>query len=224
MLEMLTIAPKQSVVPGPTDLVGSYSRAAGQLAGYYGEVPESQFVTANQIRALSGAAGTAVNTNTSWLKFYIDGLTLFVSRVSLTYSANWDTLNSQGLIFGQKQVTILGKKYKCRSFKTLPPGQSQAGSIVAGNEWDRLLSNISTETGLARQEGTKWGSNLFTPSQLGFNQGSGDYVLCQEVNTDLANRVWMRGFNSVASAGGVFQNQSSSYNNMGWRPVLELIP
>lgn len=223
MLEILAMAKANPLPPGPTTLVGSYSRAQGQLAGYYGEVPESAFISANDLRSMLSPAGTAVNANTSWLKFTLDGKTLFVSRLSLTYSGNWDSLNAQGLIFGQKVVTIKGKKYKCRSFKTLPPGQSQAASIPAGNEWDRLLSNICTETNLPRQEGGKWGSNLFTPSQLGFNQGNGDYVICQEVNTDLSNRVWMRGYNSVNSAAGVFQNQSNTYNNMGWRPVLELV-
>lgn len=220
MLEMI-IAGGPAKLPGSDTFIGEYIRPDGTgHTGYYGVVAPDEFITLSQLKSATGVTGQAVVNETSWLKFYIDGAILYVAKTAVVHSMNWEELNARGVIFGGKIITIKGQRFKVRSFKTLGPGISAGGSIVAGNEWDRLLSNVSTE-GLARQEGGKWAS--FTPGELGLNANVGSFTICQEYNTNTSGQVWVRGLNTVGGSGGVFSNQSNTYTYMGWRPVLELI-
>lgn len=222
MLELLMCKKKSGSVPGGNQLIGYYQTPnnPARYTGYYGLVDPADFITSTALRSALNPPGistpASMTTNFKWMKFLLDGKILFVATTTVVYSSNPDQLNGAGLMNGSRQISVLNMPYKIRVLKTLI-GDS-GSSIPIGNEWDRLLSNVSDKTGLARQEGDKWAA--LTPTQLGFDQGNGSFSICPEIKD---NQIWMRGYNAVDNGGGVFSNQSSSYNLMGWRPVLELV-
>src|SRR5690606_4437313 len=80
---------------------------------FLGEVPASEFITGGALASAIGlTAGTAHNTNEPWLKFVLDGKTLYVAKKTFRRSITWNQIHARGAVFGTRTVVIQGNTYK----------------------------------------------------------------------------------------------------------------
>ena len=99
--------------PGPKAL-----RGGNLQAGFFGEVPVSEFITGDELaRRIGLTAGVSQFSNEPWLKFSYLGKVEFVAKKSFRHSISWDDINAVGAVFGNKTININGKTYKVRLMK-----------------------------------------------------------------------------------------------------------
>ena len=75
--------------------------------GYFGEVPASRFITGDNLASRIGlTAGSSINSNTNWLKFYWHGMVVYIAKTSIRYSVSWSMINNarghMGFCLGNK--------------------------------------------------------------------------------------------------------------------------
>lgn len=220
---------QNSTVPGPTKLIG------GNLqAGFYGEVPTSEFITGDELARMIGlTAGTSQNSNGGWLKFSYLGKTEFIAKKTFRHSISWDAINNVNAIFGNRTISIRGKIYKIRLIKGKTEGNqndssSCKGGIIKGSEWNKLMLPIHknapsnwADKGNVNSPTENWNvgytdADLFTRSSA----GNGNYSWCQEYGQNTDYRL-LRGGRGVSGSGDV--RPSNASDSFGWRPVLELV-
>lgn len=190
--------------PGPTELIASYARNDTQLAGYYGTVAGSAIGMTNIINLCAAvpAFGTYIDGSTTWryynhpstwLKFHLDGKTLFTPVKPLGSGISWNDLYNLGMVYGRDDIGIPGTDqtgvsqsciaefnsylYRVRLMSISPSVGLTATSTTTlqspdweiGSEWVRLFYNIVSLAGLKNQEGDKWAS--LTPDALGLLSG-----------------------------------------------------
>ncbi len=217
---------------------GSQLMIAGDMhSGFYGEVPVSDFFNGDQIASAIGlTAGTAYNRDEPWLKFNLDGKTLFVAKKPYRHSLSWNQINAVNAVYGNRTVTHHGDEYIVRLLKTslTDPFDASSGydtEPTHGSEWNRLMYPICAPTGNSTYD------NITDPSFPGFNTwanydqgtdllllstaGNGSYSWCQETHSMNASQRASRGHNWVSRV--VPFTSSSAASNGGWRPCLELI-
>lgn len=214
--------------PGPATL------AAGTMtAGYYGLVPTADFIDGATLAGVCGLTdGTLQNSTTDWMKFSLDGKTLFVPQKNIRHSISWASLNTATLIFGSKIITILGNSYKVRLFKGCPPGLVKSGNengwdtiSTVGSEWNRLMYHVagkpfSDSSNTLASEGITVG-DWATYSETVLNvTGSGSTSWCQETHAGNSLYQLFRGGLGVARNNGISRTTTIG---CGWRPVLEPI-
>jgi hypothetical protein len=204
--------------------------AGNMEAGFYGEVPASEFVTGNALATAIGlTAGTAINSTQPWLKFALNGKTLYVAKKHFRHKISWDNINAVGAVYGTKTVAIGGQTYKVRLLKTSlidPMSDPFDWAEVIGSEWNKLMHPIHVKAGTqswSRNQGVdpdvvNWGIN-YTDVDLETNVYAS---YCQEkIGT---SNVISRGFPGVdhdASSGG--SGPPAITSKQGWRPCLELV-
>lgn len=255
MLEMILGGkPGSSLIsdtgPGPTVLIGSYSRAPNQLAGYYGtlSITEMGLSGPSEFYSLTGTGSYGINivNPNLWYKFHIDGKTLFTPSRPCRARIAWQTLYALGMVSGtddnglppsgvaavkqDKKITIGGYIYRVRLWHGAPANPTRLGSVsggydvndptvLYGSEWNRLLYNIVSTTGLAGQEGAKWAN--ITPGSLGVNYSYGKNVICVECNSGDSRWVFLRsGSTAISNTSATIATLTS--DDQGWWPVLEL--
>lgn len=123
-----------------------YIIAGNKEAGFYGFVQPKEFgeivgnVTGktamagdNLALAIGLAQGTAINSNTPWMKFSSKGKVVFVPVKPLRHSVSWDSIYKQGAVFGDD------------SDNKSAPG-SRSGSLISinGNTNSIVLSGENT--------------------------------------------------------------------------------
>ena len=82
--------------PGPSELI-----AGDEEAGYFGTVSSSNLIDGNSLASELGITqGTSINSTTDWLKFALDGKTVFVTKKSIRHSISWETLYLAGAVYG----------------------------------------------------------------------------------------------------------------------------
>lgn len=236
--------------PGPATMIGSYSRAPDQLAGYYGtlSITDLGLTDAAQFYSLTGTGSLGLNivNPNLWYKFHIDGKTLFTPSRPCRANIAWQTLYARGMVSGtddngvipsgvaavkqDKKITIGNYIYRVRLWHGAPANPTRLGStsggydandptVLYGSEWNRLLYNIVSTTGLAGQEGDKWAS--ITPSSMGVNYSYGKSVICVECNSGDSRWVFIRsGSTAISNTSATIATLTS--NDQGWWPVLEL--
>lgn len=220
---------KKSLGPGPKKLIG------GNLqAGFYGEVPTSDFITGDELARMIGlTAGRSQYSDEPWLKFSYLGKTEFVAKKTFRHSISWDTLDKANAVFENRTIKIGDHTYKVR----LPKGKSEGkqddissayGSINHGSEWNKLMLPIH------KNAPSNWANkdNVNSPTEnwnVGYTDadlftypsaGAGTYSWCQEYGSNISYRLF-RGITDVSSSGHSYPSRDYSY--LGWRPVLELI-
>src|SRR5690554_5978523 len=80
-----------NVGPGPQELI-----AGNPGAGFYGEVPVSELITGDLLASTIGLTeGTVLHSNEPWLKFALDGKTLYVAKKPFRHSIPWDQIHAQ---------------------------------------------------------------------------------------------------------------------------------
>ena len=162
-----------------------------------------------------------------WVKIKDGDKTLLICDRVILVNVSWDDLNGMGFIFGQT-VTIDGARYKCR---VLTGGSNRrnsdyyAGGTPTNNEWDRFITREEVITGLPAP----------VSSDLDSNQNSTDlnsthnkfwnwfyvYSWCQETWAEGASTRARRGCRSAR--GWDYSSASYRYENLGFRPVLEVL-
>lgn len=219
----------KGIVPGPTKLIGGNSQA-----GFYGEVPASEFITGDELaRRIGLTAGTSQFSNEPWLKFSYMGKTEFIAKKPFRHSISWNVINAVNAVFGNRTIDIGGKTYKIRLMKGKTEGKqndssSYQGAINKGSEWNKLMLPIH------QKAPSNWAfkNNVNSPTEnwnVGYTDndlfthndaGNGPYSWCQECGESTSYHLY-RGFGGVSSAySSVPFNDNHSF---GWRPVLELV-
>lgn len=218
-----------STVPGPSSLIG------GNLqAGFYGEVPTSEFITGDELaRKIGLTAGKSQFSNEPWLKFSYLGKTEFIAKKPFRHSISWNNINVANAVFGNRTIKIGDNTYKIRLPKGKNEGKqndssSYTGSILHNSEWNRLMLPIHQKApsnwaykGNVKSPTENWNvgytdADLFTH----MNAGNGVFSWCQEYGESTSFRLFRDGA-GVSSAGS--NTPSYSDSNYGWRPVLELV-
>lgn len=218
-----------NTVPGSTKLIG------GNLqAGFYGELPTSEFITGDELAAKIGlTAGISQYSNEPWLKFSYLGKIEFISKKSIRHSISWGDLNTFNLVYGNKKIDIDGNMYKIRLMKGKTEGKQNdrtqyRGVINQNSEWNKLMLPIHYNA----PDRWQYSDNVNSPTEnwnIGYTDrdllthsdyGEGSYTWCQEYGELYNTRVY-RGNYGVSYSES--QNYSSGYSGFGWRPVLELV-
>ncbi len=205
---------------------------------FLGEVPIGELISGDALASLVGlSAGTAINDNEPWLKFYdeVDQKTKFIARKTFRRNISWDDINAVDCVYG-KEITIQGKQYICRLIKGansdpyvgITPGLDLEGTW--GSEWNRLMYPICAPTGNSTQD------NITDPDFPGFNtwasysqqelnitnsNANGGYSICQETIAVDTTRCLLRGFQGVGQLTAIAFTTPAL--NFGWRPLLELV-
>ena len=151
---------------------------------------------------------------------------LICDRGLLAY-VSWDDLNAQGLVFG-KNITIDGQQYKLRVLtggSSYRGGDGYSGGTPTNNEWDRIIVNEAGFGGLPTPASSDLDS---TQNSTDFNSAHNQYwnwfymySWAQEVYTGNSAGRAVRGFSSARFWS--YYTSSSRYDNIGWRPVLEVL-
>ncbi len=211
---------------------------------FLGEVPSNQLITGNTLAShFNLTQGVSQNSNEPWLKFILDGKTLYVSKKPFRHSISWNHLNDLDLVFGNRTIDIDGKEYRIRLLKgvssdpiSVPSLDNEHGGYdlewTYGSEWNRifypLIPNPSRQDHLPSypysNEGIlfgQWGN--YTETELGINDsaGYGYRTWTQESRLENLNTKSGRGHYGVLRAG--FVDAGNSLIHRGWRPVLELV-
>src|SRR5690606_22988294 len=94
--------------PGPQTLVGH-----NDSAGFFGEVPVEDLVSGDALASELGlTAGTSINSNSPWLKFFLDDKIYFVAKQPYRHSISWDNINAVGAVDGSNIILIDGFSYR----------------------------------------------------------------------------------------------------------------
>ena len=202
---------------------GSPGVQAGQYdvttdTGYYGFVPASEFITGLDLATLTGfTAGTNQNSDAGWLKFYVGPTAvcnttpgtakcIFIAKQTLKHSASWNQINTAGLVYGTRNITVLGQTYSVRLMT--------GGTVLHGtdSEWPQFMYRVHVD-----QPGNNDSWGTFSDSELSVAVGNGFRTWTQErIGTEAT--YW--GF-SITN--WYKTNSSTTAIGYGWRPVLELV-
>lgn len=219
--------------PGPNTFTG-YTEE--DCKGFFGEVPSTELITMSDLTSQLGVTqGTAQNLDASWLKFYLDGRILFVSKKTIRHSISYDHLRNKGVIDGSKIITINGLQYRVGLLSGID--DDYAGEVITGynrsfimrSEWNRLMYNVASDAGFDTEQqkqgqiGDNWVEYPQDDSTNGLNisVGNGGFSWTRNLDPSNSNHAVHRGYYSATY---VLPSWTSNvYTFYGWRPVLELI-
>jgi len=221
---------KKSLGPGPTKLIGG-----NEEAGFYGEVPTSDFITGDELARMIGlTAGTSKFSNEPWLKFSYMGKTEFVAKKTFRFSISWNSINAVNAVFGNRTIKIGDNTYKIRLMKGKTEGKQNDSSSISGNinkgsEWNKLMLPIHKNA----PSSWKYPNNVNSPTEnwnVGYTDndlltdksaGYGTSSWCQEYGENTAEHL-TRGLYGVSFASRIASYYDGNGHG-GWRPVLELV-
>lgn len=163
-----------------------------------------------------------------WIEVNDGNKKLLISDRVLLTRVTWDELNTQELISG-KEITIDGQKYKIRllsggtSYRSSSNGYD--GGYPTTNEWDRIITNESSLSGLPKPTSTDLDTALNSTDYNGEHNNiwhwHGIFSFCQEVYSQNSSARVIRGHYSPRFLNYI--NSSTRYSYYGWRPVLEVL-
>lgn len=204
-------------------------------AGFYGEVPASEFITGDELCSMVGITeGISQFSNEPWLKFAYLGDLVFVAKKPIRHSISWNHINEKGCVFGEKIVTIEGQRYKVTLLKTKTEGKQDVssgyqGAILHNSMWNRLMGQIHEEAPSNwaypdNMENTlvNWGIN-YTDEDLYTHgdYGNGFLSWCQEYGPNTNFRMTRGGYGVSYSYPG---DPGSTSKDHSFRPALILVP
>lgn len=224
----INVNPPQALSPPSEIGVGSF----------LGEVAGTEFITGpDLVTALAFNSGVLHNETVSWLKFKLDGRTLYAAKRSVKHSVTYRSLRDANLVFGTRTVVVNGLTYKVRLFKTsmveLDDYSSPAASYdhpdTHHSEWNRLMYHVVAKpyifvANTVASEGITegdWAS--YSEEDLEFRNAwnlNGGNSWCQET-AGLGGSAWGRGFKGVSSH--TIYTIDTGGQSASWRPVLELV-
>ena len=148
---------------------GNQTLLAGDMdAGWYGEVPTSEFLRGDELAdALGVTEGVGQEPDAGWLKFARNGTQIFVQKRSMQHSISWDHTYSRGLVYGTdddglfprdtptnqlRHIEIGGELYKVRLLTgaasdpiDATKGDSEDSctfDLGGGSEWNELIYRV----------------------------------------------------------------------------------
>lgn len=225
--------PEHVFIPGASAVV-----AGDTTAGYYGQVEQSQLIDYRLLTDMLGVKGRNPSAGGGWLKFSLDGKTLFMSMKPVLQDVTYKELYQKGLVYGvdgpgthpygdpvnqNRVVHLWGHNYRVRlmsgstedpvvdadSWRGLEDHASQVGS-----EWDRLMIKVDARPNPNETE-PKWAS-----LESG-DIGSGE-AWVQEKAGRTENGLDYRIGRRVGYSNNETENTAGN-SESAWRPVLELI-
>lgn len=232
---------------GPTALIGGDA-----TAGLYGEVPASEFITGGDLAMAIGlTAGTLHHDTIPWLKFALDGKTLYVPQKSIRYNLTWQDIYQAGAVYGvdgygpypsgtnadqNTTVTIGTSDYRVRLLRGVNADfvNSSFGYDISnthGSEWNRLLypahsgnhSNTSNPATHTDPNAASFGSwAQYSDSELLVDDAPNLGIFSfTQETTSDVNSRVLRGGNGITYLNRTTTTHLSTQR--GWRPVLELV-
>lgn len=227
---------------------GNRTLLAGNMdAGWFGEVPASDFITGYELAKVVGlTAGVSQYSNEPWLKFAYKGDVLLVSKKHIRSKVLWTDFENLNCVDGSRILTIKGKRYRImlmkgcnEEFKTkaeyIYPAMDNP-EIYINSMWNKLMLPIHDnapdkwyEKDPVKIPTDDWNVN-YTNSDLDTNANT----ICQEDfisvmssllgTTKKYKRVVVRGGGrTTANIDGPGTENGVREYNSGWRPCLELI-
>lgn len=247
MLEMLLLGGGVKEVvdgtgPGNNQMLFSYSKGEGLLAGYFGRVNYTNLLSGEDLAAAIGlTTGTAFNGTVDWLKFHLDGKILFTPQKPFRYGLTWKSIYDLGAAYGddttgdnlptsvpavlQNKIIAIGPwQFRVRLMTMINPPPN-TGRLSDETEWDRLIYSVMADQVTGQQiTGTaKWDS--FTPADIGITGTNGIWHYSKSPYYNSSNYTASKG---VRGSSSVTNKSAYAYTvtnvATGWRPVLELIP
>lgn len=240
--------------PSFDDIIGAPGNrrllAGNMQAGWFGEVPASDFITGDALAKLVGITAGVHNytyDNEPWLKFAYEGNILLVSKKPIRWALTWNQINDANCVYGDRVVNIRGKNYRImllrgisveaqknpKELSSAVTNQNWEGEYNKRSMWNKLMLPI-----MKNAETNKWcstnaveipvdnwgvGYKITDIAQQLTEDGYTFYVYswCQEVMGDNARRC-LRGEDGsyCRSWYADFAPPTARY---GWRPVLKLI-
>ncbi len=204
--------------------------------GFFGEVPNGQLITPVDLTSQLGVTqGISQNTTTPWLKFYLDGKILYVSKKPIRHTIGYAHLRELGLVDRTRIITISDLQYRVGLIKVID--DDYFGQVVNNeahphyslrSEWNRLIYNSVmdvTTPSLHKQDqvGDNWAEYPQDNSTngLGVTAGNGSYAWGQDNFPETSIVSLFRGVDSVVR---IYENgNGGKHYYYGWRPLLELV-
>lgn len=164
----------------------------------------------------------------NWVEVNDGDKKLLISDRCLLAKVDWDELNAQGLVSG-KEITIDGQRYKIRLLSggtSIRSGSNNySGGSPTTNEWDRMITNEGSFSGLPKPTSTDLSADLNSTDYNGahnqFWKWHGIHSWCQEIYSENSSYGVYRDYISARYFG--YDSSYSRTNIVGWRPVLEVL-
>ena len=163
-----------------------------------------------------------------WVCIEDQGRLLLISDRVLLMRISWDDLQTTGYVAG-RVVTIDGRRYQCRlltggsRFRSTDDGF--AGGWPAANEWDRYVAAEAPMAGLPKPSPTDLDETLdhmdLHSEHNALWNWFGAVSWTQEPYAQLETARCCRGYRSARYF--YLNTHSHRHEDIGWRPVLELI-
>lgn len=163
-----------------------------------------------------------------WVEVNDGDKKLLICDRNILTDVSWEDLNAQGLVSG-KEITIDGQRYKIRLLSGGTNYRSGTDSYSGGkpttNEWDRIITNESSFSGLPKPVSSDLDSTLNSTDVNSAHNKIWNwyycYSLCQEVYSGNSSYRVLRGSNSARSF--YYNHSNDRSTNIGWRPALEVL-
>lgn len=233
--EILWEFPQDDKIGAP----GNRTLLAGNMdAGWFGEVPSSDFITGDELAKVVGlTAGVSQYSDEPWLKFAYKKEVCLVAKKPFRHSISWNDINTVNAVYGDRVIRIKGKKYAVMLMRGIDENRQPdprsvfavtEGSVNHNSMWNRLMLPIH------KNAPSYWNNsdNVKSPTEnwnVGYSNadllvqytfGKGACSICQESVSD-SRRVLERGLFRVFDSYWTYKESNGS--NEGWRPVLKII-
>lgn len=225
--------------PSINDIIGAPGNrkllAGNTQAGWFGEVPSSDFITGDALANLVGiTAGRSQYSNEPWLKFAYEGDVLLVTKKPIRNRISWDNINAANCVYGDRVINIQGKYYKIMLLRGIGKEIQQdarkcidriKGTDCYNSMWNRLMLaiHVNAPNNWDKENVKIPTSNWqvgYTDIDLGANQSDGSYTWCQETINDNFHRQ-VRGYYNISFSG--IDVSGAVSRQYGWRPCLKLV-
>ena len=228
--------------PSFDDVIGAPGNrkllAGNMQAGWFGEVPSSDFITGDALAKLVGiTSGISQYSNEPWLKFAYKGDVYLVVKKPIRYQITWIDINAANCVYGDKTIDINGKTYQVMLMRGIgedvQPNPKTLylaydGAACHNSMWNKLMLPIH------QKAPSSWAykNNVKSPTEnwnVGYtdadlitnsSNGNGSFCWCQEV-------IYQSQYRSMRGSRGVSFATASHLGDIGidygWRPALKLI-
>ena len=209
--------------PGPQNIIAGTVQMG--YFGHWNNQNDGGFITRDDLIDECNISGNELHDD-GWLKFIKSNKILYIAKKPILSNISWNDIYECGAVYGTNNngpyvtsnPTIQNKTIEKNGYVyriKLLTGANENPGESNGGEWDELLEkthNLSSHN---------WDS--FTNNDLGIGDGAGKNTWCQETHkgANYPTRRIVRGRFGIQSSHG--ETSSFSSNDMGWRPLLELI-
>lgn len=197
-------------------------------AKFQGEVGGANFITYPELRIVTEMTEALVppraQVDGSWLKFLIDGKTIYISKLIVNTAITWHELNDKGLVYGERIVWIdeIGHSVRLIRGTSTDPNYLERGFGLEGNfasEWDRCFYQLIRDSEYIPEDFKNPYAYYTQADFMGMNDLEYETICMETSSRDRENGMY-RGYRDVAfSAMDIGKHRKELYD--GWRPVLE---